>query len=313
MLEVDARIRRGALGIEASFALGTGSILGVFGPSGAGKTSVLEAIAGLAGIEEGAIRLDGRVLSEPGRRVPPELRGVGLVRQRPALFAHLDVRSNVAFSRRADRRDVEDLLARFGLAELGHRRPGELSGGQAQRVAIARALAARPRVLLLDEPMRGLDHAIAAEVLSAIREAASRSAVIVVEHDLGTLARLADVLMVLDNGRQLQLAPPAHLQRSPASAEVARLIGMVGPLRWGGDEVFAWREDLWASADPGPDPSVAVVIEEPARFVEGRYEVLVRHGELGSLSVRAVGPLEPGTGWLSLAPQAAVRAGSSRP
>src|SRR5690606_29384284 len=127
-------------------------LVALLGDSGAGKTTLLRAVAGLLTPDEGRLVVGGVVVAEDGReRVPTERRGVGLVFQEYALFPGMTARENVAFGAR-DRADVDALLAAVGLSDLGERRPAQLSGGQQQRVALARALAARPHVLLLDEP-----------------------------------------------------------------------------------------------------------------------------------------------------------------
>ena len=139
-----------------------GSTTAVLGASGCGKTTLLRIIAGFVRPDAGEVEIGDRLVTGPGRHVPPERRGIGYVRQDGGLFPHLDVGGNVAFGwdrrRRRRREGVGDLLELVGLdPRLARRRPDELSGGQQQRVALARALAARPRLLLLDEPLSALD------------------------------------------------------------------------------------------------------------------------------------------------------------
>src|SRR5690554_2793961 len=129
----------------------------LLGPSGCGKTTVLRAIAGFEPLHRGTIAINGRIVSSPDMRIPPEQRNIGMVSQDYALFPHLTVEENVAFGlRRASRGErrarVERLLALVGLQGAQGRYPHELSGGQQQRVALARALAVGPELLLLDEP-----------------------------------------------------------------------------------------------------------------------------------------------------------------
>ena len=136
----------------------------LFGPSGAGKTSLLRVVGGLASPQRGRVILHGRTLVDTARgvSVPPAQRGIGFVTQRPTLFPHMDVTANVAFalsglSRSAAAGRVAQMLALFRADHLAKRLPADLSGGEKQRVALARALAPEPRLLLLDEPFSGLD------------------------------------------------------------------------------------------------------------------------------------------------------------
>jgi len=134
----------------------------LWGESGAGKTTILDCIAGLKSPDEGEIELDGRILFSSGRgiEVPARDRGIGYVFQDYALFPHLSALENVALALpRRDRARALEYLERFGLVRLRSRRPGELSGGERQRLALARALAIEPRLLLLDEPFSALDRA----------------------------------------------------------------------------------------------------------------------------------------------------------
>jgi ABC-type sulfate/molybdate transport systems ATPase subunit len=196
------------------------------GPSGAGKTTALRAVAGLVRPGRGRVVLGDEVLfdSERGVDRPPEERRVGLVFQEYALFPHLTVEANVRFGGR-DR--VRELLDRFGIAHLARARPGELSGGERQRVALARALARDPAVLLLDEPMAALDAhtraGVRAELQELLRELGLPA--ILVTHDFEDAAALADRVGVLSEGRVLQLGTPDELVAAPADAFVAGFTG----------------------------------------------------------------------------------------
>jgi molybdate transport system ATP-binding protein len=146
--------------LKAAFMVDRRETAILWGPSGAGKTTVLNCIAGLADPDRGEIHVEGRTVFAPekGIRLPPQERRVGLVFQNLALFPHMTAEENVGFAMpRERRREARDLLERFRLGPLAHRRPAELSGGERQRLALARALAIRPRVLLLDEPFNSLD------------------------------------------------------------------------------------------------------------------------------------------------------------
>ncbi|RMG93798.1 MAG: ATP-binding cassette domain-containing protein [Candidatus Dadabacteria bacterium] len=185
-----------------------GPRVAVLGPSGAGKTLLLRAIAGLELEADCRVRLDGEALVP--HRLPRKQTPVGLVFQGYALFPHLSVAANVGYalgprwrwSGKARRR-VEELLEAFGLSDLAHERPNRLSGGQAQRVAIARALAPRPRLLLLDEPFSALDPPLRrrAREFVASAVAAERVPTVLVTHDPADVEALADDLVVLRDGK----------------------------------------------------------------------------------------------------------------
>ena len=185
---VEAHIRKAFDGFTLDVSLTCDTpVVALVGPSGAGKTLTLRAIAGAMRPDAGRISLDGDVLfdSESGVDVAPQRRGVGYVPQEYGLFPHLDVAGNVAFGLTGPgsitRQAVTAMLATVGLAGLERRRPRELSGGQRQRVALARALVLRPRLLLLDEPFAALDAGVRASVRSELR---------VLQHSLGFSALL---------------------------------------------------------------------------------------------------------------------------
>ncbi len=216
--------------LEVSFSAGPGEVVAVIGPNGAGKSTLVRAVAGLVP-GAGRVWLDGREVSgDLVRR-----RRVGLVFQDRVLFPHLTVRANVAFgprSRGVRRREAERVaeawLARLGIADLADRRPGQLSGGQAQRVAIARALATDPRLLLLDEPMAGLDVSVATDLRLELggHLAAYDGTTLLVTHDAIDALTLADRVLVLDQGRVAQYGTPAEVSQHPRTEHVARLVGL---------------------------------------------------------------------------------------
>jgi molybdate transport system ATP-binding protein len=196
------------------------------GPSGAGKTTVLRAVAGLLRPERGRVTLDGNVWldTERGVCLPPEERAVGLVFQDFALFPHLTVAQNVGF---AGRSRTDELLERFGIGHLAGARPRELSGGERQRVALARALAREPKVLLLDEPTAALDAHTRSAVRLELRDLLHEVSIptLLVTHDFEDAAALAARVGVLVDGRLVQIGSSTELVAAPADPFVASFTG----------------------------------------------------------------------------------------
>ena len=209
MLRVDVSKSLGDFHIEASFA-GAGRVTGLFGASGAGKTSLVNMIAGLLRPDRGTISVDGETLDDTAARVhvPAHRRRIGYVFQDARLFPHLDVRQNLDYGRRMNRladdpvqrARVTDLLDIGGL--LG-RRPGQLSGGERQRVALGRALLAQPRLLLLDEPLGSLDEERKVEILPYLVRLRDEASVpmVYVSHNAGEMRQLATSIVMLSRGR----------------------------------------------------------------------------------------------------------------
>jgi molybdate transport system ATP-binding protein len=208
---------------ELKLALEVERTVALVGPSGAGKTSVLRAIAGLVPAD-GRIALDGEVWLGAGVRRSPEERRVGLVFQEYALFPHLGVRRNVAYGGKAR---VDELLERFRIAHLADAKPRELSGGERQRVALARALARDPGVLLLDEPLAALDAHTKTAVRGELQELLAELGLptLIVTHDYEDAAALAETVGVLVDGRLRQLGTPRELVSQPADPFVASFTG----------------------------------------------------------------------------------------
>ena len=222
-LRLELTLPRRAFQLELTLELGAETVA-LVGPSGAGKTSLLRAVAGLEPGARGAIACDGEVWLGPGVDLRPEERSVGLVFQDYALFPHLTVEQNVAFG---GRHRVPELLERLRVSHLAGARPPQLSGGERQRVALARALAREPKVLLLDEPLAALDQHTRAVVRVELGEllAELRLPTLLVTHDFEDAAALAGRVGVLVEGRLRQLAAPSDLVASPADAFVAELAG----------------------------------------------------------------------------------------
>jgi ABC-type sulfate/molybdate transport systems ATPase subunit len=224
-LFADITLARRAFDLRVTLSVGRETVA-LVGPSGAGKTSLLKALAGLERPQAGRITLGSEAwLDAPrGVHLNPEQRHVGYLPQDYALFPHLTVSGNVRF---AARRDRPDLLERLGVSELAGLRPAELSGGERQRVALARALAREPRVLLLDEPFGALDAITHQQVRAELADLLSqlRLPTLLVTHAFDDATALADRIGVIDAGRIVQLAPADELLRNPASALVAGLTG----------------------------------------------------------------------------------------
>ncbi|MGA0568186.1 sulfate/molybdate ABC transporter ATP-binding protein [Rathayibacter sp. KR2-224] len=229
--------RRGSFALDVELDVLPGRTLAVLGPNGAGKSTLLETIVGRLRPEHGRVRVGERVVSEPGRgiHVAPEHRRVGLLNQAPSLFPHLSALENVAFGPRAagvSRNEARDeaarLLTAVGLRGHEERRPARLSGGQQQRVALARALAARPDVLLLDEPFSALDVATAADIrmLTAETLRSTATTAVIVTHDVIDALSLAEDCVVLDAGRVVDAGPLERVLGMPRSPFVAAMAGM---------------------------------------------------------------------------------------
>jgi molybdate transport system ATP-binding protein len=209
MLRVDVAKQLGEFTLEAAFE-SQGRVTGLFGASGAGKTSLVNMIAGLLRPDRGTIAIDGETLDDTakGIHVPVYRRRIGYVFQDARLFPHLDVRQNLDYGRRmnhladddAQRQRVTELL------DIGHlldRRPGKLSGGERQRVALGRALLSKPRLLLLDEPLGALDEGRRAEILPYLMRLRDEARVpmVYVSHDAAEMRQLATQIVLLKGGR----------------------------------------------------------------------------------------------------------------
>lgn len=218
MLEVALRHRYGRDGfaIDVGFTAAADGVTALFGPSGCGKSTILGAVAGLLRPDAGHIALDAAVLLDTARGicVPPERRRCAVVFQDARLFPHLSVETNLRYGLRRAPRDADgpgfdEVIALLGIAPLLSRRPGRLSGGERQRVALGRALLARPRLLLMDEPLAALDTARRAEILpflARLREVA-RIPILYVTHALDEVDALADQLVLLEAGTVLAAGP----------------------------------------------------------------------------------------------------------
>ena len=242
------------VGVERRFAgftlsasldadLGGGTVLVLFGPSGAGKTSILRQIAGLERPDTGAVRFGADTWCDTARSIwqPPQSRRAAVVFQEPALFPHLTVRDNLRYGVRpgSDRgqtgvrppsnpREVAEIEAMLGIADLEHRYPRALSGGEAQRVALARALATRPRLLLLDEPFAALDAPTRVRLRRDVRALLQTTATpaILVTHDRTEALAMGDLIAVVIGGRIRQVGAVADVFTRPLDAGIAAALGV---------------------------------------------------------------------------------------
>jgi molybdate transport system ATP-binding protein len=305
--------------LDVAWTAGDGVAV-LFGPSGSGKTLTLQCLAGLMRPDAGRIVVDDRVLfdSAGGTELPPQRRRVGYVFQGYALFPHLSVADNLGFGLRDRPRDerarrVGEVIERLELRGLEGRRPLELSGGQRQRVALGRALAIDPALLLLDEPLSALDaplrRALRDELRTILRDWGT--AAVLVTHDFTEAYRLADRIVVYENGRVIQSAPKAELLWQPASESVARIMGLANVLR--GTVVkampdriqLAWR-GLNLEAVNSPTRSYLPPPGSPiAFFIRPEYVRLIRKDRgapdaahhMNLIRGRIVGDADFGTVW----------------
>lgn len=263
MLELDIEVPRRHFSVAVTFSVAAGERFALFGPSGAGKTTVLEAVAGLVVPDRGWISLAGRALwasngdKRPCSQVPSWQRAVALLRQDPNLFPHLNVEENLTYShRRSSNADLARLVSLLDLRTLLDARPSRLSGGQAHRVALARALLGECRAFLLDEPYAGLDAALRRQITALAREEVGRRAIpaVLVSHDLTEAQAFADTLGVIDEGRLLQVGTPHEVVLHPASRRVAELVGYQGFVALKGAIFGVHPERVRLGAHPGIGP-----------------------------------------------------------
>jgi molybdate transport system ATP-binding protein len=234
VLNVDVEVDRRDLTVRAQLRVAAGERIALFGPSGAGKTTVLEVIAGLVAPRRGVVSLGERVLTStvaPVVAVPPWQRRIGLLRQDPGLFPHLSVRANLTYARSAaGGSELAELATRLGLDGLLAEMPARLSGGQRHRVALGRLLLAHCDALLLDEPFASLDAALRRTLTTLVKDLSTERSVpsVLVTHQLSDAQAFADRLAVIDGGEILQVGAPDAVVLRPASRRVAELVGYLG-------------------------------------------------------------------------------------
>jgi len=300
-LDAHLVVQRDAFRLDAHLSAAPGQVIALLGPNGAGKTTALRALAGLTPLTAGHTRLGGVDLEDAvtGAYTAPEHRPVGVVFQDYLLFPHLSTLDNIAFGprcrglgRRAARAEAGEWLERVGLAEYAHVKPRRLSGGQAQRVALARALAARPRLLLLDEPLAALDARTRVEVRATLRRhlADFDGVAVVITHDPLDAMVLADRLTVIESGGAVQEGTPADVARHPRTDYVARLVGLNlyrGPVVAGVVEPVPGRPLVVAEL---PDADEVFVAFPPSAVTLYRTRP---HGSARNVWRVSVGGMEP--------------------
>lgn len=324
--EVSVRFDRELAVDGVSLRVDADEIVAVLGPSGCGKSSLLRAIAGLEPLETGRVLFDGVDQAS----VPVHRRGFGLMFQDGQLFENLSVRRNVEYgprrrgvSRTETAEIVEQLLSLVGLTGFGPRKPSTLSGGQRQRVALARALAARPRLLLLDEPLTALDASLRVRLAGDVRRVLKQTATmgLLVTHDHDEAFAIADRVVLMRDGRFIQVGTPREVWSKPVDEEAALFLGYarvlsgaeldplraafgLGPerlaLRLNALRLFERAPERGGVGDPAPrrDRAPAVLEQVPDAAPGSRREVAgdkgaerlsVRTGTLGAM-VLAVAP-----------------------
>ena len=265
----ELRLRRVSRNFGSTVALAgldltiqSGEFIALLGPSGCGKSTALNCLAGLLPLSDGSIWLDQQRIDQ----LRPERRGFGMVFQNYALFPHLTVRRNVGFgllmrgvSRKEIRRRVDAALKLVQLVEQAHKLPGRLSGGQQQRVAIARAIVIEPPVILMDEPLSNLDAKLRLEMRAEIKRIHRNlgRTTIYVTHDQDEALSLADRIVVLNEGRTLQIGSPEEVYTKPANLQVARFMGYRNILELGVEKVEERR--AWLA---GPGIRLEGVVQE---------------------------------------------------
>jgi ABC-type Fe3+/spermidine/putrescine transport system ATPase subunit len=284
MLVADFEVARREFSVRVDLQVPPGERVALLGRSGAGKTTTVEALAGLLRLTRGEIRLGERQLSSasfPIADLPPGRRGVGLLRQDPGLFPHLTVLQNIGYAPGADPAAARVAGERLGLGALLGARPRGLSGGEAQRVSLARALQTKVDLLCLDEPFNSLDRPLGLELLEVLRRELedSGTSAILVTHQLEEAQAFAQRLAVLHRGEILQVGHPRELVLRPASREVAELVGYRGWLSSGAQTMALHPDRVYpVGAEDGGEISARVLgmVPQGARIeleleAEGRW------------------------------------------
>ena len=254
---------------DVSLDVQQGEYFVLLGPTGAGKTVVLECVAGLHRPDKGDVYVDGERVNE----APPELRGLGYLPQDYALFPHLTVAQNIGFGMRVQRkpraeieRRVQELAALLGITHLLRRSPVKLSGGEQQRVALARAVAIEPKVLLLDEPLSALDEQTREGLCVELRRVHEEleTTTLHVSHNFEETLAVADRIGIIHQGRMQQVGTPEEVFRRPNSEFVARFVRsenvLRGSARAGGSGLVVSVGEAELDAESGPEGEVFLTV-----------------------------------------------------
>jgi iron(III) transport system ATP-binding protein len=279
---------------DLSLSLAEGQLVVLLGPSGCGKTTLLRCVAGLETPDSGTIEIGGAVMFGRGGRtqVPTHKRGIGMVFQNYALWPHMTVEQNVAYplrvrgtGRQERSRQAREALALVECEALTDRIPSAISGGQQQRVALARALVARPGLMLFDEPLSNLDYRLRAQLRRQLRDLHRSLGFtgLYVTHDQTEAMQLGTVVAVLKDGKVEQLADPASLFSRPASAYVARFLGIGNRL-----ELVRDADGGWVVG--GGDARIA--LPAAGELPGTRFDLYLRSADV-SLVVPGSGPEDP--------------------
>ena len=289
-IQVEGMVKRfgAVLAVDGvSFEVKEGEILGLLGPSGCGKTTVLRSIAGLEEIDDGKIVLDGVTVSSPREKifVPPEKRRLGFVFQNYALWPHMTVNQNVAYplqglSKEERERRVAASLGLVGLPDVGGRYPSQLSGGQQQRIALARSVSYEPEVILLDEPLSGLDEKERERVRGELRLLLKRIGIttVFVTHDQEEAFVICDRVVLMNYGKIEQESTPEVLYSSPANLFVAQFIGRGNILK---AELKSLDEATHTAVLRIPEIEADLTCDFDGEFPDKVSYVVVRRNEIG--------------------------------
>ncbi len=262
---------------DINLTLETGDFFALMGPTGAGKSVLLEALVGLVPQSTGEIYIDERRISN----LPPEERGIGIVYQDYALFPHLSVLGNIRYGLKFQSRAksghsnaenmavVDDLIPLLGLGHLLHRYPTTLSGGEQQRVALARALVVKPDILLLDEPLSALDPNFRQELRTHLKNlhAASGATFLMVTHDFSEALSLAQHAAIMASGRLEQSGTIEDIFRRPQTAVVADFVGMKNLFKVEFSATKAFCEAVEFRVSRGPEPGSGYIAIRPEDLI----------------------------------------------